>query len=507
PRPLSAPDDATNGRSMANRQPVELFVDGRRIERKEVAMPADGTASVTFSHRFDAPGEHAVEVRAPGDALEIDNRRFLAVPVREAVRALCIDGRPAGGSFRGAADYLAVALSPHAGQGGVSGPPPVQVEVAPEGALMDHNLANYDCVFLCNVAQLTASEAQTLDAYLRGGGNVIFFLGDQVLAERYNQVLGVVGQVDNLPHQQRQVNNLPNSADKRPAREGRAGGLGLLPARIGPLVDRPQFRLDPLGYRHPIVQTFRGRGETSLLTTPVFKHYKLMLPAGSEAATVLSLADGDPLIVEQRVHRGRVVVVATSAEPSWTALPLWPSFVPLVQEMIAYGAVGQLRQRNLAVGDPIETVLKLSSAGGPVAVQSPDGRRHPVEPRPMGDSSVVDYPDTTQSGVYVVHAGPSADRNPTFAVNVDTVESDLTRAEADEVKQAFGGAAFTYRTSLQASGFGTVVGAAGGGARLHVGLLYAALALLLFETWLAWRMGGGRTKDPGEGRRTQGKDE
>ena len=65
-----------------------------------------------FSYRFDTPGDHAVEVRADGDALDVDNHRCLVVPVRQAIRVLCIDGRPSGQPFRGAADYLAVALAP-----------------------------------------------------------------------------------------------------------------------------------------------------------------------------------------------------------------------------------------------------------------------------------------------------------------------------------------------------------------------------------------------------------
>ena len=84
------------------------------------------------------------------------------------------------------------------------------------------------------------------------------------------------------------------------------------------------------------MQPFRGRGEASLLTTPVLKYYKLALPENSPAKTVLALANGDPLVVEEPIRRGRVVLVATSAEPSWTAMPLWPSFVPLVQEIVAW---------------------------------------------------------------------------------------------------------------------------------------------------------------------------
>ncbi len=407
--------------------------------------------------------------------------------VRQAVRALLIDGRPGGGSFRGAADYLAVALAPQAGQGGQGDHAPVQADVAPESALLERNLGGYDCLFLCNVAQFTASEAQTIDAYLQGGGNVVFFLGDQVLAGRYNRELGVTRDADRpgtprTPHAPREEDSLTRSV--------RSTGLHVLPAQIGPRVDRPQFRLDPLGYRHPILQAFRGRGQTSLLTTPVFKHYKLSVPAGSQAATVLKLADGDPLIVEQPVHRGRVVLVATSAEPSWTALPLWPSFVPLVQETVAYCAAGQLRRRNVMVGEPIEALLALSAAGATINVQSPDGGTHPVQPRAEDDYSILSYADTAQSGIYVVQTGPPSERKETFAVNVDTAESDLAQADPDELRsQLWPDIPFTHQALWQDAGSGAAGSPIRGGTRLHVDLLYAVLGLLLFETWLGWKMG------------------
>jgi hypothetical protein len=48
-------------------------------------------------------------------------------------------------------------------------------------ALLERNLALYDCVFLCDVAQFTEGEAQVLRAYLRSGGNLVFFDGDDLI--------------------------------------------------------------------------------------------------------------------------------------------------------------------------------------------------------------------------------------------------------------------------------------------------------------------------------------
>ena len=424
--PLEA-DLKNFGRQARSRQPVELLVDGRRIEQKQIDVPADGECSVDFSYRFEAPGDHAIEVRAPGDALEVDNRRFLVVPVRESLRVLCIDGRPSGTPFRGAADYLAVALAP---QGADADRALVRAEVATESALLERSLSGYDCVFLCNVAQFTAGEARVLDTYLKGGGSLVFFLGDQVLADRYNRELG------------------------GGAGQGGAAGPNLLPARLGNVVDRSQFRLDPLDYRHPIVQAFRGRGQAGLLTTPVLKNFKLDLPKDSPAKIVLAMANGDPLIVEQPMHRGRVVFVATSADASWTAMPLWPSFVPLVQEIVAWCAGGQLQQRNIMVGEPLDAAI------------------------------------TAQSGIYTAPSGPPLGRNQVYAVNVDTAESDLSQVDLDELRNdVWPGVPFAHHTSWQDTGGPAVGGPARGGAYLPVDILYLVLGLLFLETLLGWRFG------------------
>ena len=52
-----------------------------------------------------------------------------------------------------------------------------------------------------------------MESYLQGGGGLVFFLGDQVLADRYNQELAATA-------------------------KGAAAGVGILPAGIGPRIDR-----------------------------------------------------------------------------------------------------------------------------------------------------------------------------------------------------------------------------------------------------------------------------
>jgi hypothetical protein len=447
------------GRAAQPRRPLELLIDGQQVQRQSLDLEPGGEKSVTFAYRFETPGDHAVEVRLDaGDRLEDDNRRFLAVPVREFVRVLCVEGPGAEGPSGPAADYLLYALAPRAGEVPHG---PVEAQAVHESALLERDLGRYDCVFLRNVAQFTPSEAQVLDAYLRQGGNLVFFLGDRVLAERYNRELG--GE--------------------------RAGAPRLLPAALGAVVSNPAQGLNPLDYRHPLVRAFRGRPRAGLLTTPVAKYVKLTLPKNSRAQVALSFADGDPMIVEGPAGRGRVVLVATSADLSWTAMPVWPSFLPLVQELLAYCTGGRLQERNVQVGQPLEGSAAMPAGGVPLVIYRPDAAHEAVRLAAQGDYGAFSYAETNCAGIYTARFGSPVARTQLFAVNLDTAESDLTPLGPDDLRNdVWPGVPFVYQTRWQGPEH-TAAGRLAHPGAWHLDLLYAALVLLLAETFLAWRLG------------------
>lgn len=447
------------GRQARNRQAVELFVDGRRAARQMADVAAGGEASVAFAYQFEAPGDHVVEIRAEGDLLDVDNHRWLAIPVRQELRVLCIDGRPSGEPFHGAADYLASALAPQAAHWVGAA---VRAEIAPESALSERDLSpRYDCVFLCDVAQFTAAEARILRSYLQAGGNLVFFLGEGVLADRYNRELG-----------------------------GGDGPQAILPAHVGKLVAQPQERIDALEFRHPMVRAFRGRGEASLLTVPVLKHFQLALTEKTAAKRVLALPGGDPLIVEGPVGRGRVVVVATSADASFTPLPLWPSYVPLVQEMLAFCVASEMRQRNLMAGELLGGALPAAVGDVAPAVLGPDSHPRAVQLQGDGGAGTWSCSDTTHAGAYTARYGPPVSRSQVYAVNCDTAESDLTPVGLDQLRHdIWPGVEIDYQTSWQDAGAAALLAPAVRPGRLSVPILYTVFALLLTETFLAWRFG------------------
>jgi len=443
------------GAQTQNHRLVECFVDGRRVKEAYVDVPAGEQVPLGFSHRFDAPADHVIEARLAPDLLEVDNHRWLSQPVKECLRVLCVSGKPSSGGMSGATDYLVPALNPEEDytRRGVARP-----ETIAESALVERELSRYDCVFLCNIGQFTSSEARLLDAYVRQGGGLVIFLGDQTRADRYNRLIG------------------PDSETP------------LLPARILERVGQGQRRFDPLDYRHPLVAAFKGREQAGLLTTPIYEYFRLEAPQRGAAQVALGFDGGDPAIVEQPVGRGRVLLVATdgslsSVDPAW---PAWPSYLPMVQEMLAVAVAGQETQHNLRVGQSITEPIEPAVAKAPLAMALPDGRREELRATTDADGARWSLADTSTSGVYTLEPGSASARESKFAVNVDTMESNLARIDPADLPKGF-----TMNRAADLEEVDQDLAAHRGS--LSKMLLYAALGLLFAETCLAWRFGNPRS--------------
>jgi hypothetical protein len=431
---------------------VELLIDDNPVGSQTVDLPADSAAVVHFSHRFRDAGEHTVEVRAASDRLDADNSRWLVVDVVERVDVLIVAGR------RDDARYLVDALDPDPNI-----PSAIRPRVISEGEFADTGLEPFACVFLSNVAQLTAGEADRLARYVEQGRGLIVFLGDRVVADSYNSV---------------------SAAD----------GAALLPARIGELLRETQFGLDPLDYRHAIVAPFRGRERAGLLTTPVARYYRLEMPTGqAQAEVALATPQGDPLIVTAPRGNGQVVLVATagslasidaaSGEP-WTAWPAWPSFLPVVREILAYAAAGET-PNSFTVGTPLAGLVEPGERSDSLTLTRPDGRTAELAVTNSATGNDWTYDDTDLGGVYVARSSSTGDAQ-FYAVNVDTAESDLTQVDRQLLPPEL----------LVRSDAGAYLGQSDSivpHANWHRPLLWTAFGMVLVELGLAWIFGrGGR---------------
>jgi hypothetical protein len=308
---------------------------------------------------------------------------------------------------------------------------------------------------MCNVPQLNLNEAELLKRFVeKGGHGLIIFLGDRVLADAYNQSLAE-----------------------------------LLPARLGPIAGDKIYGLDPLGYQHPVVAPFRGQHEAGLLTTTVNRYFRLEVAADRARTEVAAaLTSGDPLIVTAPVGRGRVALVATagslaSIDPAtgepWTTMPAWPSFLPIVRELLA-NVIGGQHPSHL-VGESIGAGMELASGAEQLSVTRPDGGVESVDVIGGTQGPSWSYTNTDLSGVYSLRVDDSDVS--AFTVNVDRAESELARVGATELPLPF-----SVRTDPAVVGDASAsYGQPSTDGRLSWLLLVAAIVFALLDTTLgAW---------------------
>src|SRR6185503_19749905 len=77
--------------------------------------------------------------------------------------------------------------------------------------------------------------------------------------------------------------------------------------------------------------------------------------------------------------RGRVLLFTSTVNKDWTVWPACGSFVPLMNEMLAFAVSGRLRGESWTVGEPLEEFLPIAGGGLAVQMQTPDSRTESLQ--------------------------------------------------------------------------------------------------------------------------------
>jgi Aerotolerance regulator N-terminal len=528
-----------------HRQPdrkVELWVDNQLRDTQDVTLEPRSAKPIHWTYPNPTaasaqpeltPGEHRLEVRLQDDRLNVDNRRFLALPVKKQLNVLLVNGRPAGRPRDEATFFVKKALQPSTAAREWRGI--IEPRVITESELLGTDLSRIDCVFLCDVRGLKRNEAKKLQAFVEGGGGLVVSLGERVDVESYNAVLF-------------------------------RDGDGILPAKLGN-IPRERYALENLrqfeteGLDHSILNPFVGNPKSGLESVFVFRHAPTEIPLDGMARVVLRFKQaqtgilGDPAIIESPLGQGRVILVTTSLDDRWSTWPIYnPSFPPLVNELVHFAVAGQWADRQRGVGETIvrrvpemtaattaNVSVKLpNGAVHPLPIQSPDrwvvrrtggaffkaipnAKQSPAGRIPGGASvrreelrkefSLVTwrgrgvwvkaadlkragaaqlfFDETARSGMYEFRLRPPTDRAVLYAVNVDPAEGDLTKlTEAALRKDVLAGVPFEYRTQWERRERIDQVATTRQN-DLSQWLLIAAFCLLIVELLMAWKFSPG----------------
>ncbi len=336
------------------------------------------------------------------DALALDNRASIVLEVVDRLPVLVVDGSPSAHPLHAAAGYLLAAL----GDAGQTGFEPTVIDAA---ALAGTRLADYQAVVLVDVPRLPEAAPAALRAYVAAGGGLLVALGERVDRDHFNGQLHAQGA------------GVAPLALAEPVGDVDEGGL--------------EERVHGSGEEHPAVRLIADAQRSDLDRVQVYRRHRFAGGEGGEVTALLVTGDGEPVAVEGRVGRGRVILLGLPLDHSWSRLPLAQSFVVMVHEWLWYLSESGLTRWNLRPGEPIE--LPAARAGASALIEGPGGLRMTLTAR--GDVAGVDgggggggggdafwFGHTTGPGRYVVQTQEEAGDPQVFHVQRFSAESDLT---------------------------------------------------------------------------------
>ena len=491
-----------------------VLIDGNPLPGKVLIPDLEPASELQVSHdlAFDSEGRHQVEVRMDEDALREDNRRFLAVDVTERRTVLIIDDE----GQQEDASFVAAALSADPDLTGLTS------EIRSSQVITSSNLKKYDCIYLLNVRDLPADATVLLADYVRSGGGIAWFPGDQANIRWYSETLrdaslklfpvplGTLHEVS--------TNNGPNA-----------------PADVSPFVN-------PVFAQHPVFLVYNSPDSPFPDTVQISRWMQVTddwksddVERADGVHTLIRLTNGQPVAFEHMPGNGKVLTFLTGAGRRWNNWPVAPAAPGYVvmhllihQHLQRMTDSVELRELNEplrmewpvsqftenvevflpeAAGDdePVaETFVRLQAV--PVKVEntkpaaaddgsngdktstdsaSPDAPKAPA--RKVDNEKIgVTIPQAERPGVYKVRRfdteGTGSDIS--IALNVPTTESALAVADAEQLIQQ---ADLGHVRVIEADA-AQALGGSAAGREVRWVLLGLLIAALMAEQLLALRL-------------------
>jgi hypothetical protein len=397
-----AADIINTGDTPTEATTVEWLVGGKAVARSSVrALEPGAKTQAVASLPMATAGIFSVICRVAGeDQLPLDQENSIVVEVDDQIPILFIDGEKMSGPGVSAPELLAAALGFKNSE-----PQPWHSVFRPEtvvpAALATHSLAPYRAVVINSLDGLNPAALDRLDAFVRTGGGLWVALGEDVDRVEFN-------------------------------RDWYSDGDGLSPLALDSLAvidksDDAAGTIHPPSRDHPATIQLANTTQLDIDEARIRQRWRFGdRPANEDAvSSLLESGDGQPLVVENYVGQGRVLVQAFPLGLEWSNLPLLKAYVVMVHDWLAYVTAPTMARYNLSPGTPIVAASQQGSTSATLV--TPRGREIALAATDADVSPVYRFTQTRLPGTYRVRfssSGTAASETP-FHVAHDARESNL----------------------------------------------------------------------------------
>jgi hypothetical protein len=387
---------------------LSAYLGSTRVAQQALDIPAGGTVSAAVSVTPGARGFVEGYLQIEDDPLEADNRRYFVLPVPADVRVLL------------AASSVAAAREPDLAlqvQSDTGGSRSFTHETVAEEALSSLDPGRFDVLVFAGLRDFTESEAERIARFVRSGGGLLLFPGDDADAANYASTL--------FP-----ALGLPAPGGAPPA-GGDAVGFG---------------RID---FNHPLFEGLFEAPRTG--AAPAVESPRVLrsiLPrTGAQGQSIITLTNGVSFLTEYTAGEGRVLLVAVEAGLGWSDFPLRGLFVPLLHRSVMYLASRNQATASAVAGDAVRLTLRLPDRRpeDTYALHAPDSVEEKVAPAVLPGSAfaAVTTPPTRAPGIHVLVKRRGTDTPVPVAavpVNGEPAETDLRTADDETLRRLWASA-------------------------------------------------------------------
>ncbi|MGI8603666.1 MAG: BatA domain-containing protein [Verrucomicrobiales bacterium] len=367
--------------------------------------------SVSIAHQFAATGvADVVGQLETNDALAGDNEGHWLVETFDHLPVLLVEDAASGHALEKDSGFVLAALGKQKTSAANEGAwrSVFEPTVIDPGALAATDLDRFRAVILANLRDVAPAALDKLQSYVQSGGGLWMALGAQTDDTFFNDSLY-------------------------------RDGAGLAPLKLGsPVGDADDhekfFALRVSSGSHPATALLADFQRLDLDRARIYRRHQFDAFSGKDVSVLLQVQQGDPVVVERKLERGRVLVQGIPLGISWSTLPLCQAYVALLHEWLWYLAQPSLPKRNLTAGEPI--LERIESRGVTADLVRPDQVtvELPPEARSLGTQFI--YAGTRLPGKYTMNLkAKDSSARADFYVQRNPQESDLKGLSEQDLQQ------------------------------------------------------------------------